>query len=430
VGTKRKSLPKKRSNLLERWHIRQIFLGILAVFGIVVGLAIALAVIGKIQVTHRQDKLQPFYDIAGLSTSGAQGEVVRSEPMTLDIQNGTATRVLYRTQRADGSVTFSSGMIFVPNNTNAGSPRPVVAWAHGSVGMGRQCAPSRIKNPVVNIGWVNGMLKRGWVVTASDYAGLGTPGIEGYLVGGDEARDVLNSVRATRDLPAAQAGSTFAVWGHSQGGHSALFTASEAGSYAPELKLVGTVATAPAAELVPLMSETYGTTLDWVIGPYILSSWPTVYPNLDAKSITTANGYNNYRRIAEQCIEPAALGGLIRTKLNQQFFSVDVSKESQWRAAATNETAPLLAPSQPLLVSESLTDQVITPNTNALYIQKACQAKSNLTSLWLTDVTHSQLAEVTAPYVAAWLEDRFEGKPTAPTCGQQLPIAPATVPSI
>ena len=130
------------------------------------------------------------------------GQVVRHEPLGVSIQNGSAQRVLYRTQRADGTATFASGMVFIPNNNNGGLPRPVVAWAHGTVGMGDQCAPSRTKDPTGNIAWVSQMLAKGWVVTATDYAGLGTPGTEGYLVGGDEAHDVLNSVRAARDLPA------------------------------------------------------------------------------------------------------------------------------------------------------------------------------------------------------------------------------------
>jgi Secretory lipase len=79
-----------------------------------------------------------------------------------------------------------------------------------------------------------------------------------------------------------------------------------------------------------------------------------------------------------------------------------------------------------LLVAESLTDQVVLPNTTALYIQRACAAGSDLTSLWLTNVGHIQLSTTIAPAVVNWLGDRFEGRPTAPTCNQPLPIAPAS----
>jgi pimeloyl-ACP methyl ester carboxylesterase len=270
------------------------------------------------------------------------------------------------------------------------------------------------------------MLKQGWVVTATDYAGLGTPGTEGYLVGGDEARDVLNSIQALRYIPEANAGPTFAIWGHSQGGHSALFTAAEASAYAPNLKLVGTVASAPAAELVPLLNETNGTALDWVIGPEAMESWSAVRPSLSVADVTTSAGYRNYKRIANKCIESAALEGIVRNKLGQEFFKTDIVNSPGWLAMVKAQTAPILSPTQPLMVAESLTDQVVLPNTTALYIQQACKANSNLTSLWLTNVGHIQLSSTIAPDVIGWIGDRFANRPTSPTCAQPLPITPAS----
>ena len=49
------------------------------------------------------------------------------------------------------------------------------------------------------------MLAHGYVVVATDYEGLGTPGVHAYLVGLSEARAVLDSVRAARNLAAAHA---------------------------------------------------------------------------------------------------------------------------------------------------------------------------------------------------------------------------------
>ncbi len=386
---------------------------------------VGLIVYFNVKTTRQQNALQPFYDTAGLPTAGPLGQVVRSERLDVTVEHGVGLRILYRTQRADGSMTFSSGLVFIPDNDAAGTPRPVVAWAHGTVGMGDQCAPSRTPNPVADIPWVSSMLARGWVVTATDYAGLGTAGTEGYLVGDDEAHDVLNSVRALNYIPSADAGNSFAVWGHSQGGNSALFTAASAGSYAPDLHLVATVASAPAAELIPLLNQTYESSLAWVIGPEVLTSWPTVYPHLSASQITTSAGYNNYRRIARMCITSAAVEGLIRNAVKQRFFKSNPVSNSGWRLAAEEQTAPLLSPSQPLMVAESLNDKVVLPNTTALYIQRACRAGSDLTSLWLADVGHIQLSSTIAPEVINWLGDRFSGRPTAPTCNQPLPIAPA-----
>ena len=45
---------------------------------------------------------------------------------------------------------------------------------------------------------LNQMLAQGYVVTATDYPGLGTQGIHPFLIGVSEDRAVLDSVRAAR----------------------------------------------------------------------------------------------------------------------------------------------------------------------------------------------------------------------------------------
>lgn len=420
-----KTKPKKSKHFLTRHpHLKYFLCGIFLIVLIVAGWTIFV----EVQSAVQQARLQPFYNTQGLSATGPLGQVVRQEPLGVTVPGGTGIRILYRTQRANGSYTFSSGMVFIPNNTNAGLPRPVVAWAHGTLGMGTACAPSRTANPVASIAGISSMLEKGWVVTATDYAGFGTAGIQGYLVGGDEAHDVLNSVRAADNLPQAKAGTTFAIWGHSQGGNSALFSASETATYAPELQLVGTVASAPAAELVPLLDEQYGTVADWVIGPLVAISWPAADSNLNTADVLTADGLNNYQKIANHCIVRATLAGLVRNVLGQKFFSTNLINIPSWRAMAQQQSAPILSPTQPLLVVESKTDQVVLPNTTALYIQTACRASSNLSSLWLNNVTHQKIPTVSANDVISWISERFAHQPNLSTCGQPLPITPASMP--
>ena len=98
-------------------------------------------------------------------------------------------------------------------------------------------------------------VRNGYVVAATDYPGLGTEGPHPYLVGTSEARAVIDSVRVAAGLPGAGGGKKFLVWGHSQGGHAALFTGIVAKAYAPQLELLGVAAAAPATDLVTLMNE-------------------------------------------------------------------------------------------------------------------------------------------------------------------------------
>ena len=58
---------------------------------------------------------------------------------------------------------------------------------------------------------------------------------------------------ARRRLDGTGAGRDLLVGGHSQGGHAALFAGELAGSYAPELRLGGVMAAAPAADLEAIL---------------------------------------------------------------------------------------------------------------------------------------------------------------------------------
>lgn len=418
MGKRAEKVPEKLSYWKRHPHLKHWVVGVSLVILIFVCIGLLLGVKSSI----RQARLAPFYDTSSLDVQGQLGEVVRSEPLDVQVDGGKGTRILYRTQKADGSYTFSSGMVFVPDTP--GTNRPVVAWAHGTLGMGDKCAPTRAEKPIGNLPWLSDMLKEGWVVTATDYAGLGTPGTQAYLVGQTEARDVLNSVRAARSLAGTDAGTSFVVYGHSQGGHSALFTAALVEQYAPELTLKGTVAAAPAAEITAMLDSQQNNLLDWVIGPEILVSWPSVNSGLSVDDVASSVGKKSYQGIAEKCIADALIAGLIKNDLKQTFFANNPADVPSWHAQATAQDAPILQPDQPLLVAESTADTVIAPAATALYIQKSCQANANISTLWIADTPHMTIPQIISPQVISWIHDRFAGNPNLVTCFQQSPVQP------
>ena len=67
------------------------------------------------------------------------------------------------------------------------------------------------------------------MVVGTDYEGLGTPGRHPYIAGPSEARGTLDIVRAARNLPDVHASDRYLVWGHSQGGHAAMFALAHGG---------------------------------------------------------------------------------------------------------------------------------------------------------------------------------------------------------
>jgi pimeloyl-ACP methyl ester carboxylesterase len=173
---------------------------------------------------------------------------------------GSNWLVLYRSVGTDGKPIAVSGTVSLPKGKAPKKGWPVISYDHGTTGIADVCAPSRdsTSNPAHLYNsyvypLLNRWLKAGYAVVRTDYQGLGTPGIHEYLVGTAEGRATLDVVRAARKLN-GHVSNRFAISGHSQGGHAALWGAALAPKWTPDLKLRGTVAFAPASHISELVS--------------------------------------------------------------------------------------------------------------------------------------------------------------------------------
>jgi pimeloyl-ACP methyl ester carboxylesterase len=173
---------------------------------------------------------------------------------------GANWKILYRSVAADGQPIAVSGTVAVPKGKAPKKGWPVISYDHGTTGIADVCAPSRdsADNPAHLYNsyvypLLNRWLKAGYAVVRTDYQGLGTPGVHQYLVGVSEGRSTLDVVRAARKLD-PKISKRFAIAGHSQGGHAALWGAFLAPKYTPDLQLRGTVAFAPASHISELVS--------------------------------------------------------------------------------------------------------------------------------------------------------------------------------
>lgn len=171
----------------------------------------------------------------------------------------TGKRISFMTSDAKGVISSSTGLVLTPKT---GKKNKVVVWAHGTTGIADKCAPSTN----YNVFWpeartaVAELLSRGWTVAAPDYQGLGTAQAHPYLVGLSEARSIIDSVKAARNLDAALT-TGYAIYGHSQGGQGALFANQIATAYDGNLVLKGTATVAPVSyvdELAPIIPGTPG----------------------------------------------------------------------------------------------------------------------------------------------------------------------------
>lgn len=407
--------------------VKWAFLGLVLVVVTVVAIAFGLFEQKQSTTAAQQDALAAFYQPPSPVPSEL-GTVVRMEPLGVTVPGGTGFRMLYVSQRPNGEPAVSGGMLFIPSTPAPPQGRPVVAWAHGTLGMGDACTPSRSTNPLQDTdNWLGEMMNLGWVVVSTDYVGMGTPGPNLYLVAQAEARDVVNSVRAARNVPEAHAGKRFVAWGHSQGGHSSIWTGHLARTLAPELELIAVAAAAPAAELNLIIGAQWPTPVGWVIGPEVEQSWPVVYPDLPLEGVITARGLANSERLANECIVAAGIEGLARTDLGQDYFVADPVTNTAWAAVGREQTPSPLPSDMPVLIAQSTADAVVLAWPNGVLQDTWCAAGSALSMLWLGKVSHQDTAMVAGPQVVSWIADRFAGRPAGRTCDVPPPVrAPVT----
>jgi len=189
--------------------------------------------------------LPAFYSFAEPIPS-KPGSIVKFEKLASPNLKGTVYRVIYTSTTVDGAPVPVSGIIVVPHTAPPAGGYRVVTWGHGTNGMADKCAPSL--SPENDVPLVNMLLDKGWLLTSTDYQGEGTPGVLPYIAGNNAARNTIDIVRAAKNLPDVKVSNDYVVWGHSEGGQTAMYGLHIGPAYAPELHLKGVVAGAPPSQ--------------------------------------------------------------------------------------------------------------------------------------------------------------------------------------
>jgi acetyl esterase/lipase len=359
----------------------------------------------------------PFYTAPDAIPS-TPGSILRTEPFTDGVPAGArAVKVLYVSTDPEGRPIAVSGLVIAPERAPAG-PRPILAWAHGTVGVDRACAPSLTREPLKGIPDMAGPLANGWVLTLADYPGLGTPGPHPYLVGESEGRAVLDLVRAAHALDlGVPLDRRYAIWGHSQGGHAALFAGQLAPSYLPEQELVGVAALAPATLLRDNMTAVAGTQSGNVLTIMAVASWTRYYPDVDDGVLTDA-ARRPARLIAGGCLgQPSRFRLLVGAlRLPDRVVDIDIAADPVWGAHLDRNTPTPEGIAAPLFVAQGLADEIVAPTVTADWVARRCAAGAAVESTTYPDVTHGDIVGPGGAAALAWTEARFAGAPAGDTC--------------
>ena len=366
----------------------------------------------------RPDSPDGFYS-APANARPVPGTLLRSEPFARDVPtNARGWRILYATTRGDGSPAVASALVLAPTAT-ASAPRRLIAWTHGTTGAAIGCAPSLLEHPFANLPGLQQAIDAGWVIVATDYVGQGTPGQHPYLIGEGEARSALDSIRAVHAFTQLELAPETVVWGHSQGGHAALWTGALAPTYAPELRLLGVAAVAPASDLKALVDANQHTPVGRIMSSYILRAYAAEYPDVRLAEIVTGWKRPLVQDIAAQCLagKRALFSVAEALLLGGSVYRIPPTQGAL--AARLEQNTPRQIVPMPLLIAQGESDELVLPNVQRAYVRARCTAGQTLEYRSYAGHDHLSVVAVDSPYVPdliAWTQARFTGEPAADTC--------------
>jgi uncharacterized membrane protein HdeD (DUF308 family)/S-formylglutathione hydrolase FrmB len=294
-------------------------------------------------------------------------------------QNGEARRILYTTRDAVSRPAVASGLVIVPNDPPPG-PRPVIVWNHGTTGVAQGCAPSLRDASATRwaIPALEQALAAGWVVVASDYSGQGAPGTFPYLIGKGEGRSSLDAVLAAAELPDVTLSPDTVVWGHSQGGHAALWTTMLAPEYTPGVEVLGTAAIAPVADPQAVADELLtfdANAMLSVLTAWVLVPYAETYADVHLDDYVAPGARAIVREMTQRCpTEPGVVVSVLAAlgvSEDRPLYDADLTAGALGRRLAENAaTGPT---GSPVFVAWGQEDEVIPPTLQQRYVQGLCE---------------------------------------------------------
>lgn len=227
-------------------------------------------------------------------------------------------RISYLSTDARGHVVPVTGEVMIPTGTPPKGGWPVISWAHGTSGLADACAPSRMgpAEKSRDFAYLKAWMSQGYAVVATDYAGLGTPGLPAYLHGLSEAHNIVDIVKAARAFADRgpgwrQLARRYVIIGQSQGGGAAIYAARYATAFGGRaLDYRGAVGTGTPANIEKTMlilgphippASVLPAGITSYIG-YILASLRQVHPELGIDTILTAEGRKYVALAEQQCV--------------------------------------------------------------------------------------------------------------------------------
>jgi pimeloyl-ACP methyl ester carboxylesterase len=351
-----------------------------------------------------------FYAPPDPLPSGKDGLLIRYEQVTETDRDDVDTyRLMYLSRTKGGAGVAATGLVFVPRRDAPEGGWPMVASLHGTSGMISTCAPSRDAS-VVPLARV----EPNSVVVAPDYTGLGPTGQRHpYISGIPEGRSTIDLVRAARQLPGVSTRNEWVVYGLSQGGHAAVFTAEIAPTYAPELDLRGAVAIAPVGDLTDL--EPYLDSPQRGLVPMFLYGLAEDNPDLVPDEFLSDAATERAKVIDTGCTDEIleAYRGDFQTA---DLFDVDPRDDPDVRIILEANSPGRVKTPVPILILHGIEDPIVPTSQSLGIFERQCALDMTVRLSQYQGSNHAMVILDADDEITAWIEDRFEGRAAPTNC--------------
>lgn len=362
-----------------------------------------------------------FYDAPAPLPWAPLGQLIRDQTVsTYQVQGRaiTATRIMYHSRTSTGRDIAATGVLLVPPGTPPAGGWPVVVDAHGSSGIGSDCAPSLMRD-LYHGGQMLRFVDMGWAVVAPDYAGLGTNGRVEFLNLAAEASDVIGALRASQQAGAGLS-RRWVLWGHSQGGGAALGVA-ERQLAQPEPGYLGAVVTAPAADLTHVVSSLASFPGLGGFLPLVAKGAAESDPRISPRRLLTRQAMQRLQVTRAGClgVVTAVYSDLTGPSLVRPGYLDD----PQFAGYLARNSTGSHAVAGPVLLLQGDADVVVPESASSQVAASLCQADVTVDYRTFPGLGHDTIpGQITGiddgamSDILSWITDRFAGRPAPSTC--------------
>ncbi|KAF5724495.1 secretory lipase [Fusarium mundagurra] len=398
---------------------------------------------------QQSDPTFSFYKTpSNFSTKLAAGVLLKTEDVT-DLSNYvvpsglTMSRIIYTTEDLDGKVIPASAYVLWPYaafSTGPGSAKkglPMVAWAHGTTGTFKPCAPSSYRALQYHFQVPFSLALQGIAVVAPDYAGLGVSELpngdtipHSWVTAPAHANDVAFAVTAARsafpDLLSSDG--SFVAMGHSQGG-GASWAFAERQAKKPLKGYKGTVSIAPVTRILDdyaYWTENSIASPGLLAQSAVIDSISKIYPKYNYTGFTST-GYDRWHNVIAKvkgCFPVLALATMDLTP-------TDIAKSGWYKDQTAKKWADRVAVGRktfagPLLVINGADDHVVRPEGIDAAVKDTCDLvkksgnKESFEHATFSGMDHFSTIQASQMKWMDWIKSRLSGKTLEKGCSEEL----------